>query len=507
MLTDEQLAEALALIDSRYQKITEKYLRKVGETIKKIGELNQSSINLMIQLRRMGVDVRTIERELRKVTGLTKKDIKKLYKKAAQEANTDARFSYVTKGVEPDSVRWNALVEDIWRQTAGTMDNLSNSTVVAEGYKEAVDVAVQAVTMGATDYNSAIRDTIRQIGAAGMKVEYESGARRRLDSAVRMNILDGVRQVQQQAQELIGEEIGADGVEITAHPYSAPDHEPVQGRQFDLDNFQFMQSGRPFEDTSGNRYKAFSRPITQWHCRHLVYYIILGVTKPMYSEEQLEQWREDNKRGCTIDGKQYTTYQATQLMRKLELKIRQQKDTAIVAKASGDDELRRECQGKIKALTKKYTEVAEKFGLKTRFDKTRVEGYRETSEDRKYQKELAIQEKYDKMVSEMKASGLLPKNAKVNIPPTKIDVKTLAFDDKHINVERKHNVTREMAEAWIKESKMSATVWNGRFERYYSKNGETYVDTVEKEIRTAFSKQEFDEKMAGIMEVLEKYGY
>lgn len=227
----------------------------------------------------------------------------------------------------------------------------------------------------------------------------------------------------------------------------------------------------------------------------------------MYSEEQLEQWREDNKRGCTIDGKQYTTYQATQLMRKLELKIRQQKDTAIVAKASGDDELRRECQGKIKALTKKYTEVAEKFGLKTRFDKTRVEGYRETSEDRKYQKELAIQEKYDKMVSEMKASGLLPKNAKVNIPPTKIDVKTLAFDDKHINVERKHNVTREMAETWIKESKMSATVWNGRFERYYSKNGATYVDTVEKEIRTAFSKQEFDEKMAGIMEVLEKYGY
>lgn len=380
MLTDEQLEAALKLIDSRYQKITEKYLRKVGGTINKIGELNPSSINGLIQLRRMGVDVRTINRELRKATGLTKKDLKKLYKKAVQEANTDARFSYVAKGVEPDNVRWEALVEYIWRQTAGTMDNLANSTVVADGYKAAVDEAIQAVTMGVTDYNAAIRDTIRKIGAAGMKVQYESGARKRLDSAVRMNVLDGVRQVQQKAQELIGEETGADGVEITAHPHSAPDHAPVQGKQFDLENFQRMQTGQSFADTKGRRYKPFSRPITQWHCRHLVYYIILGVTKPMYSEEQLQQWEEDNQRGCVIDGKHYTTYQATQLMRKLELKIRQQKDTAILAKASGDTELRRECQGKINALTKKYKDVAENAGLKTRFDKTRVEGYRETSE-------------------------------------------------------------------------------------------------------------------------------
>lgn len=388
MLTDEQLAEALDLIDSRYQKVNQKYLRKVGETVLKIGELNQSSINRLIQMRRMGVDVRTINRELRKVTGLTKKDIKTLYKKAAKEENTDARFSYVSRGVEPDSIRWEALVEDIWRQTAGAMENLANSTVVAENYRVAVDESIQAVTMGVTDYNSAIRDTIKQIGSAGMQVEYASGAKKRLDSAVRMNILDGVRQVQQQAQKLIGKEIGADGVEITAHPNSAPDHEPVQGRRFTLDNFDLMQAGRPFEDEDGKRYKAFSRPITQWHCRHLVHYVILSISKRTYTDEQLKQWEEDNHQGCHIDGQHYTRYEATQLMRKLELKIRKQKDTAILAKASGDDELRRQCQSNINALAKKYKSVAEQAGFKTRFDKTRVEGYRETSEDRKYQKEL-----------------------------------------------------------------------------------------------------------------------
>lgn len=375
MLTDEQIAEALALIDDRYQKVITQYLQKVGKTILQIGKLNQSSINLLIQLRRMGVDVKTIERELQKVTKLTKRDIRALYERAAQEANTDARFEYVHKGVEPSSIRWKDLVESIWTQTAGAMDNLAGTTAISQNYREVVDEAVQAVSMGMTDYNSAIRDAVKKAGRAGLQVEYASGSKRRLDSAVRQNILDGVRQVQQKAQELIGEEIGADGVDITAHPNSAPDHEPVQGRRFDLENFRLMQSGRPFEDVDGKDYEGFERPITQWRCRHLVYYILIGISRRMYSDDQLKQWEEQNQKGCIIDGKHYTNYEATQLMRNLELEIRRQKDTAVLAKASGDDVLRRECQSKINKLTQKYKAVSETSGLRTRFEKTRVEGY------------------------------------------------------------------------------------------------------------------------------------
>ena len=381
MLTDEQIADALELIDDRYQKVTAKYLKKVGQTINKIGHLNQSSINLLIQTRRMGVDMQTINRELRKVTGLTKKDIKALYRKAAQEAHTDARFYYVSQGVQPEANRWESLVENIWMQTAGDMDNLSRTTVIEEAYRDLVSDAIQAVTMGASDYKSNIRDAIKQFGSAGMQVRYESGVKRRLDTAVRMNIIDGVRQVQQKAQELIGEEIGADGVDISAHPNSAPDHEPVQGRRFDLANFQLMQSGQPFDDVDGNHYKAFDRPITQWHCRHIVFYILLGITRRMYTPEQLKEWKTANAKGCSIGGKHYTKYQATQLMRKIELGIRKQKDTAILATASGDDTLRRECQANISKLTQKYAAVAEAAGLNPRFDKTYVKGFKPLEEE------------------------------------------------------------------------------------------------------------------------------
>lgn len=386
MLTDEQIADALDLIDGRYHDVITKYLRKVGKTINEIGHLNASSVNLLIQLRRMGVDVKTIERELQRATLLTKQDVHKLYRKAAQESHCDVRIEYLRKGKEPDNIRWESLVEDIWRQTAGAMDNLANSSAITENYRDAIDDAVQAVTMGAADYNSVIRDTVKRIGRAGIQVEYESTYiaadgqlkhhKRRLDSAVRQNVLDGIRQVQQKAQELIGEEISADGVDITAHQNSAPDHEPVQGRRFDLANFQKMQSGQSFSDVDGNHYLGFERPITQWRCRHLIYYILLGITKRMYTDEQLKNWEQANQKGCIIDGKPYTNYEATQLMRNLELEIRKQKDTAVLSKESGDDVLRRECQSNINKLTKKYNAVAEAAGLRKQMQRTRVEGFK-----------------------------------------------------------------------------------------------------------------------------------
>lgn len=376
MLTDEQIAEALELIDSRYQKVVQKYLRKVGVTVLKIGKLNRSSVNLLIQLRRMGVDVATIEHELQRVTRLTKRDLRTLYQKAAEEAHTDARFEYVTKGVDPSEVRWEALVENLWQQTAGNLENLSRTTIMGESYRRIVDEAVQAVTMGVTDYNSAIRAELKKAGRAGVQVKYASGVRRRLDTAIRQNVLDGVRQVQQKAQELIGEEIGADGVDITAHPNSAPDHEPVQGRRFDLENFRAMQAGQDFQDVDGRRYEGFRRPITQWRCRHLVYYILIGVSRRMYSDDQLQKWQKENQKGVSIAGRKFTNYEATQLMRQLETEIRREKDTAILAQASGDDVLRRECQANITNLEKQYKAVAEAVKLRTRFDKTRVEGFK-----------------------------------------------------------------------------------------------------------------------------------
>ena len=143
------------------------------------------------------------------------------------------------------------------------MYNLSNTTAITLGYRNAIDKAVLATSTGVGSYTETMRDTIRQLGRAGMQVTYASGYHRRLDTAVRQNIVDAVRQINKQASAMIGEELGYDAVEISAHSRSAPDHEPVQGRVFLKEDFENMQAGLPFRDVNGHLYQGFKRPISE----------------------------------------------------------------------------------------------------------------------------------------------------------------------------------------------------------------------------------------------------
>ena len=375
-MTDDQLKKALSLMDARFQKVVRDYLERAGETIRQLGHMTPSTINTIAQVRKMGVDCETILHELQRATVQSKEDLMKLYFKTATDEAREARERYALQSVFVDKAPLEAVAAAVWRQTAKAMDNLSNTTAISAPYRQLVDEAIQAVSSGIGDYNSEIRDKIRQFGRAGLQVKYDSGYHRRLDTAIRQNILDGTRQIQQKAREIIGEQIGADGVEISAHPHSAPDHEPVQGRMFALEEFNKMQAGEDFVDVSGKQYTGFPRPITEWHCRHLVSYVILGAAKPRYTEAQLAEWKQENQAGCVIDGEHYTTYEATQLMRQLETKIRKEKDCAVLAKATGDDVLRRDCQENITQYTLKYKEIASAAGLRPRMDKTYVEGFK-----------------------------------------------------------------------------------------------------------------------------------
>jgi hypothetical protein len=99
-------------------------------------------------------------------------------------------------------------------------------------------------------------------------------------------------------------------------------------------------------------------------------------SKRRYSDETLKKYAEDNKKGCEIDGKHYTIYEAAQLMRKIETQVRYEKDAANAGRAAGDMDLRRECQKRINALAAKYEMVANAAGLTMRKDRMTVEGFK-----------------------------------------------------------------------------------------------------------------------------------
>jgi len=372
MLEGKELDRAIEQIMQRLRSVNLLYIRKIAMQIRKIGEMGQASINRLIAMAEMNADIAEITERLRLVAAVNAQQLRQVFVKAMNETFTDPRFRrYLAKYPLQNAQRQRIerYVQTIYRQTAANMYNYSNTTAITRGYADAIDKAVLAASTGVASYTETMRDTIRELGTAGMQVVYESGYHRRLDTAVRQNIVDAVNQINKNASLMLGEELGYDAVEISAHAMSAPDHEPVQGHVFLKEQFNRMQAGLDFTDTDGNHFEGFRRPIGEWNCRHTP-------IKRKWTPEQLQQFIDDNKAGCVIDGKHRTLYEATQMMRDIETQVRREKDAAVAAQAAGDDVLRQDCQRNINALVKRYAEVAKASGAAEKRQRMTVEGFR-----------------------------------------------------------------------------------------------------------------------------------
>lgn len=379
MLDEKKLSQAIDYIIARFDEVNSFFIAKVAEQVKKIGELNASSIHRIAIMTEMGANITDITQRLQLAAGMSVKDVMQLYQTALDDTYTDPRFRVALQHralTAADRARLTQYTQAVSAQTAQQIVNLSNTTAITVGYKAVVDKAVLAASSGLTDYRSAMRQSIRDLGHNGMQVQYESGYHRRLDTAVRQNIIDGTNQIAQHCSLMMGEALDFDAVEISAHARSAPDHEPVQGRVFLKAEFENMQAGLPFRDVDGKKYEAFRRPIGEWNCMHIVMSFSTQHSVRRYTDQQLAQWAADNAKGCVIGKKHYTTYAASQLMRKIETEIRREKDAAVAAQKAGDSVLRRECQERINALSKEYTGVAAASGIAPRRQRMMVEGFR-----------------------------------------------------------------------------------------------------------------------------------
>ncbi len=417
-MTDAELKKAVDAIAKRYSDLNIRYIRQIAEQIKAIGELNPKSLNQIAEMLRMNANLSEIVAELQRLTELTKQDVRAIMQRITEDAVMDARYLpyYAEQSGLPESEITPALAKQyagaeaqerlrrmtlaMAAQTDDRLDNLSNTTALAEPYRQAVDRAVLAVSENVTSYTEAMRDTVRELGHAGMQVQYESGWHRRLDTAVRQNILDATGQLAQTAAITVGEALNYNAFEISAHAMSAPDHEPVQGHVFLTDEFYKLQQNQPSQDADGQQFDAIRRPIKEWNCGHFAFPFDTRFSKRKYTPEQLQKFIDDNKAGCVIGQKRYTLYEASQIMRRIECGIRREKDTAVAAQAAGDDQLRVDCQLRINHLSGLYKQVTDASGLTPRRERMTVEGFRRAKVPENAEKVLTSAGGSDKIASE-----------------------------------------------------------------------------------------------------------
>lgn len=379
-------------IEALPDKVADNLIKQNAEVIevickrlKNIGDLRPTEIHkLANSLAFAGADLKTIYKIIGKYTELNKKEINIIFDKAAHENDAFAEQYYTFRGLAPKSTANDEylknLVRAIKETTLEKYENLSDTyafkfagrkpLTLRHVYTQAVDKAIYQVLSGSVDYNTAIRSTVRDLADSGLRtVDFESGVSRRVDSAARMNILDGVRELSQKMLLYNGESYGSDGVELSAHALSAPDHVNVQGRQFSNEEFSKMQNGEDCEDVNGNDYAGFDRPIGQWNCKHFEFPIVIGASEPAHSDSELEALKNNSLK----------KYSLTQEMRKRERNIRKLKDRRMAFSAAGNELDAKRTQRDLNAALKDYTKFCRDNGFEPKYGRTNVDGYKRIS--------------------------------------------------------------------------------------------------------------------------------
>lgn len=395
--TQEKLAE---LVVDRIEELNKYIIEEIGKSLLELGELTPSKAYQLEQTIKYGASYNKIIKKIEEITKLNEKEIDNIFKELAKKNQQWAKVYYDYRGLDFIPYGQNKALQDkvnaISKLTKETYRNImqtsaysvlkGNKTVftpLSKIYQDVLDEAVISVSQGKEAYNQSIRRIMKELTSKGLRqVDYSTGYSRRLDSSVRMNVLDGMRQLSNEVQRQFGEEFNADGIEISVHLNPAPDHEEVQGKQFSHKEYEKLQNGESAKDYKGNIYSldhddnGTYRPISTMNCYHYIFSIILGVNKPQYSDEQLKQINSKNAKGFDFEGKHYTMYEATQLQRKIETEIRKQKDIQIGARSINDIEEIEKSQNKIRKLSQKYKKLSDISGLPTKMQRLSVSGYR-----------------------------------------------------------------------------------------------------------------------------------
>lgn len=375
MLTAEQIA---ALRDRARQiadPINDFLLDDVARRISEAGQLTSTASYQVWRAQQLGMSQREIKKRLRKLLKVSHRELRKLLTQSAEVGyDFDIRHLPYVQAVKFQD---NAVIQQIvsaavklaqddftnLTQTLGMIDPYGKALPLQEAYQSCTDFAFKQVITGAADYNTAIRRATRNLAGRGVQtIDYESGVHTSLEAAVLRNIMGGLGLMQEQITRQNHDDLGCDGWEISAHAASAPDHEPIQGKQYSDAEYDALNN-------------SLVRRIGTLNCGHAAFPIIMGVNSPQYTPEELEKFRKDNENGVTVDGRHYTMYEATQMQRKLERSIRTQKRRILVDEAAGDKDKLTTDQIRLQRIRQEYKRFSEASGLRTEDERLHVAGF------------------------------------------------------------------------------------------------------------------------------------
>lgn len=370
-----------------------------------------------------------------------------------------------------------------WEQQATT-------AAQTQAAQEILNSETGKVITGVSSRQEALRRAIKRMADNGLTGFVDRGGHNWTPEAyVNMDIRTTAGNVATQAVFARNEDYGNDLVWVLTKAEARPLCYPWQGKLISMNN----RTGT-VQDLDGDFVQitpvsatSYGKPAGLWgiNCGHVPPNPFIPGLSKIRGTPLSEKVNEER-------------YAESQRQRYLERKIRYAKREAATLDAAGLDA--DEAFAKVKRYQADLRAFNKETGRTARLDRTQVFGYNK-SVSAKATAAVKRAESEKLLKDNMMATGALPKEAEIHLKPIKINIQSLDFDDKHINKERYHKVTEKEAKNWIENALFSTTVWKGQFERFYSKDGATYVNMDNHSIRTAFSSSDYDEKTKSLIEV------
>ena len=375
MLTPEQISVLRDMSGQLTDPIVEYLIADIADRISEAGQLTSTASYEVWKVQKLGVSQRQLKKELRKRLKVSHRQLRQLLTQAAETGyNFDIkRFPRVQAFDFSENDSLQQILDTAIKQAQDDFTNLTQTMgfvgpdgvalELTDAYQRACDFAFEKVALGAQDYNSAVRDATRGLMEKGiLALDYASGVHTSLEAAVRRNMMGGlgimVEQITQQNHDMLG----CDGWEISAHMGSAPDHEPIQGKQYSDEEYTRLNN-------------SLVRRIGTLNCGHSAMPVILGVNEPQYTNAELEEMRLQNEEGITYEGNHYTLYEATQRQRKLERSIRKRKHRILIDEHLGDKDALQTDQIRLQLLKQEYKRFSKAADLPMQYERMEAAGF------------------------------------------------------------------------------------------------------------------------------------
>lgn len=320
---------------SIYQELEDFIFMDISRRILQAGKLTATADRLIWRLTAMGESRAEIEQRLQSLTKMSQQELRKILQKAvltSWDNDKDILLGINENIVSPlENPEIIAVMDAEFKKTLGELTNLTRTTI-DQSQKDLINLLDEVdvrITSGVQSYTAAVSDILDGYARKGIMIDYPTGTRRTLESAVRCCVVTSMNQTAAQVTNQYITQAQTNYVLVSAHLGARigkdehSNHAGWQGKAYCLRGSEpgypnlAEHTGYDIDPKTGQGTVLDPTGLHGYNCRHSHQPWAKGLRNPWESEHAIDN--DENKK----------VYEATQKQRAMERSIRKTKRQLI----------------------------------------------------------------------------------------------------------------------------------------------------------------------------------